>query len=172
SRQILTIARRGLRLELRSALRESVSTRNTVVRSNVVVEDDDGGAQALTVTVEPLPNKGNGEQLFLIVFNPVEATQNRQEINRQGEEADVAADLDRELRDTRERLQSMIEEYETALEELKASNEELVSVNEEAQSTNEELEASKEEMQSLNEELNTINAELSGKVEELDRANS
>ncbi|MER9239871.1 chemotaxis protein CheB [Mesorhizobium sp. M0633] len=45
------------------------------------------------------------------------------------------------------------------------------SVNEEAQSTN-ELEASKEEMQSLNEELNTINAELTGKIEELDRANS
>ncbi|MER9252636.1 PAS domain-containing protein [Mesorhizobium sp. M0598] len=45
------------------------------------------------------------------------------------------------------------------------------SVNEEAESTN-ELEASKEEMQSLNEELNTINAELTGKIEELDRANS
>ena len=80
--------------------------------------------------------------------------------------------LERELRETRERLQSMIEEYETALEELKSSNEELVSVNEELQSTNEELEASKEELQSLNEELHTVNAELSGKVDALDRANS
>ena len=76
-----------------------------------------------------------------------------------------------ELRETRERLQSLIEEYETALEELKSSNEELVSVNEELQSTNEELEASKEELQSVNEELQTVNLELSGKVEALDRAN-
>lgn len=79
---------------------------------------------------------------------------------------------ERKLRETRDRLQSMIEEYETALEELKSSNEELVSVNEEMQSTNEELEASKEELQSLNEELHTVNAELSGKIDELDRSNS
>jgi hypothetical protein len=32
--------------------------------------------------------------------------------------------------ETKERLQSLVEEYETALEELKSSNEELVSVNE------------------------------------------
>src|SRR6185436_10888473 len=86
-----------------------------------------------------------------------------------GEEG--AAQLERELRETRDRLQSQIEEYESALEELKSSNEELVSLNEEMQSTNEELEASKEELQSLNEELHTVNAELSGKVEALDRAN-
>ena len=80
--------------------------------------------------------------------------------------------MERELRDTKERLQSLIEEYETALEELQSSNEELLSVNEELQSTNEELEASKEELQSLNEELNTVNAELTAKIDALDRANS
>jgi two-component system CheB/CheR fusion protein len=80
--------------------------------------------------------------------------------------------MEQELREARDRLQSMIEEYETALEELKSSNEELVSVNEEMQSTNEELEASKEELQSVNEELHTVNAELHGKIEALDRANS
>ena len=80
--------------------------------------------------------------------------------------------LERELRDTRERLQSTIEEYETALEELKSANEELVSVNEELQSTNEELETGKEEIQSVNEELQTVNQELTSKVEQLDRANS
>ena len=74
-----------------------------------------------------------------------------------------AAQLERELRDTRERLQSTIEEYETALEELKSANEELVSMNEELQSTNEELETSKEEIQSVNEELHTVNQELGAK---------
>jgi PAS domain-containing protein len=84
----------------------------------------------------------------------------------------TVAEAEKELRDTRERLQSMIEEYETALEELKSSNEELVSVNEELQSSNEELEASKEELVSLNEELHTVNLELNGKIEALDRANT
>ena len=84
---------------------------------------------------------------------------------------DIVAAIERELSETRERLQSMIEEYETALEELKSSNEELVSVNEELQSTNEELEASKEELQSLNEELQTVNADLGQKIDELDDVN-
>ena len=80
--------------------------------------------------------------------------------------------LERELRDTRERLQSIIEEHETGLEELKSSNEELVSLNEELQSTNEELETNKEELQSSNEELSTVNAELSRNLEQLDQTTS
>ncbi|TIX45553.1 MAG: PAS domain-containing protein, partial [Mesorhizobium sp.] len=172
SRQLLTLARRGLRLELRAALREAATTRRTVVRENIAVEEDDGQLQFITLTVEPYTERGNGEPLYLVLFNSVAHPRMRSEPARENRGTDDAADLERELRDTRERLQSTIEEYETALEEVKSSNEELVSVNEEAQSTNEELEASKEEMQSLNEELNTINAELTGKIEELDRANS
>ncbi|MER8704062.1 CheR family methyltransferase [Mesorhizobium sp. M0323] len=172
SRQLLTQARHGLRLELRAALREAATTRRTVVRENIAVEEDDGQLQFITLTVEPYTERSNGEPLYLVLFNPVGQSQIRSEPAHESRGTDDAADLERELRDTRERLQSTIEEYETALEEVKSSNEELVSVNEEAQSTNEELEASKEEMQSLNEELNTINAELTGKIEELDRANS
>ncbi len=43
----------------------------------------------------------------------------------------AALRLEAELRETRGRLQSQVEEYKTAVEELKASNEELVSLNEE-----------------------------------------
>lgn len=171
SRQILTMARRGLRLDLRAALREAVTTRATVVREHITVDGDDDRSQSLTLTVDPLADRGVGEQLYLVLFEPVGPSRSGTEVERI-ENHDSTADLERELRDTRERLQATIEEYETAIEELKSSNEELVSVNEEAQSSNEELEASKEEMQSLNEELSTINAELSGKVEELDRVNS
>lgn len=172
SRQILTMARKGLRLDLRSALREAVSTRTTSIRENVVVDEDEDLLQPLTLRVEPLTDLGTAEPLYLVLFNPAGPVRSRTEQDGGNRAAEGTADLERELRDTRERLQSTIEEYETALEELKSSNEELVSVNEEAQSTNEELEASKEEMQSLNEELNTINTELTGKVEELDQANS
>nr|WP_284732058.1 CheR family methyltransferase [Mesorhizobium sp. dw_380] len=172
SRQLLTMARRGLRLDLRAALRESTTTRRTVVRENLVVEEDDERVQPIRLTIEPLTERGNGEPLYLVLFEPSGPPQARSDEDGGSHDSDSTADLERELRDTRERLQSTIEEYETALEEVKSSNEELVSVNEEAQSTNEELEASKEEMQSLNEELNTINAELTGKIEELDHANS
>lgn len=172
SRQLLTMARRGLRLELRAALREVTSSQRAVTRADLPLDDDDGKVKFVTVTVEPMAERGSGEPLYLVIFNITGPARSKAETNLAKQGADGLLDLNRELSETRERLQSTIEEYETAVEELKSSNEELVSVNEEAQSTNEELEASKEEMQSLNEELNTINAELIGKVEELDRANN
>ncbi|BBK36685.1 chemotaxis protein CheR [Allostella sp. ATCC 35155] len=171
SRQILTLARKGLRLDLRAALREAVSTQSTIVRDKVVLDEESDRIQPVRLTIEPVPDRGTGESLYLILFEPLGPAQDRAD-GGQEPTADGTAELERELRDTRERLQATIEEYETALEELKSANEELVSVNEEGQSTNEELEASKEEMQSLNEELNTINTELTGKVDELDRANA
>jgi two-component system CheB/CheR fusion protein len=126
-----------------------------------------------SLTIEPVSDSKEIEPLYIVLFAD-EPEPNEQSRPAPGDAASesAAAHLERELNETKERLQSLIEEYETALEELKSSNEELVSVNEELQSTNEELEASKEELQSLNEELHTVNIELSGKVEALDRANS
>jgi len=173
TRQLLTMARKGLRLDLRTALREAIESDRGVERREVVVENDDERIQRVDLTVEPLGEAVGDERLFLVVFEDVGPLLSRKDVEiAAGLEEESAAHLEGELRDTRERLQSLIEEYETALEELKSSNEELVSVNEELQSTNEELEASKEELQSLNEELHTVNAELTGKVDQLDRANN
>ena len=80
--------------------------------------------------------------------------------------------LERELKHTKELLQTMTEEMQLSQEELKSTNEELQSTNEELQSTNEELSSSKEEMQSLNEELMTVNAEQQNKIDEFARSNS
>lgn len=90
------------------------------------------------------------------------------------EHADLAmmTRMEEELMRTRERMQTVIEEYEDFSQELKTSNEELQSINEELKSTTEELETSKEELQSMNEELVTLNGELNNKIEELNRANS
>jgi two-component system CheB/CheR fusion protein len=174
TRQLLTMARKGLRLDLRTLFREAVETGRPVTRNGIGVESNDGRVQIVDVTIEPMADRAAGESLFLVLFSDQGPALSREEaLNRDPERHDgVAAHTERELRETRDRLQSTIEEYETALEELKSSNEELVSVNEEMQSTNEELEASKEELQSLNEELHTVNAELNGKIEALDRANS
>ena len=173
NRQLLTMARRGLRLDLRTLMREAVESNRTIVRGGVPVEAEDGRVQMVTITVEPLNDRGD-EPLYLVLFTDEGPTVSREEAaaralsSRDG----ASVQLEEELRETRDRLQSLVEEYETALEELKSSNEELQSVNEEFQSTNEELEASKEELQSVNEELHTVNAELLGKVDALDRSNA
>jgi two-component system, chemotaxis family, CheB/CheR fusion protein len=173
NRQIMAMARRGLRLELRTALKEAVDTGRPIVRENVAVEGDDGRVQMIRLIVEPLADRNGADPLYLILFDDDGPTLSRDEaVSRPSVSADGASThLDQELRETRERLQATIEEYETALEELKSSNEELVSVNEELQSANEEMEASKEELQSVNEELHTVNIELNSKVVALDQAN-
>jgi two-component system, chemotaxis family, CheB/CheR fusion protein len=172
SRQILAQARKGLRLELRAALREAVEKRAAVVRERVEVEIDDR-VQVIRLTVQPLFD-GEHDPLYLVVFNDLgpPVTHEQASLSRpSGDSGDVAS-LEEELRETRDRLQGTIEEYETALEELKSGNEELVSVNEELQSTNEEMETSKEELQSVNEELHTVNSALAAKVDELFRSNA
>jgi len=172
SRQLLASARRGLRLDLRNALQEAMETRRIAVREDISIEIDDR-YQSIRLTVEPLGNHDT-DPLFLVLFADVGPPHSHAQAVAGGRlSGPVSAEhLDRELRDTRERLQATVEEYETALEELKAANEEMVSVNEELQSTNEELETSKEELQSVNEELHTVNAELNSKIDELDRANA
>jgi len=171
NRQLISMARRGLRLDLRNALREAIQTRRGTRRERISVEIDDR-VQLVNLTVEPLGDHDR-DPLFLVLFQESGATiattdlPPRPEINEGANQQ-----VEQELRDTRERLQATIEEYESAVEELKSSNEELQSMNEELQSTNEELETSKEELQSVNEELQTVNSELNAKVDEVDRANS
>ena len=179
SRHLLTMARKGLRLELRMVLQEAMQTLRPARRDGLAIELDDG-VQMLGINVDPLPGDGpaqghgqGAEPMFLVVFNDQGAAGPDAVRGQAGVDVEtVALQLERELRDTRDRLQSTIEEYETSLEELKAANEEMVSINEELQSTNEELETTKEETQSVNEELQTVNQELQVKVDELDRANS
>ena len=162
-------------MDLRTVLREVVETGEARTRENIAIESDDGRVQTITLTIEPAMQRDDGsEPLYLVLFSDQGAPLSREEARGRAFLAQdgTATHLDHELRETRERLQSLIEEYETALEELKSSNEELVSTNEELQSSNEELEASKEELQSVNEELHTVNTDLSLKIEALDRANS
>ena len=84
----------------------------------------------------------------------------------------TSTELERELAETRDYLQSLQEQHEAANEELQASNEEVTSANEELQSINEELETSKEELESTNEELTTVNEEMANRNQELNRLNS
>jgi PAS domain S-box-containing protein len=164
------MARRGLRLELRAALREAVETRATILREHIEVELDDR-KQFINLAIEPFGSPD--EPLFLVLFTdvgPPFAASSAEQALASPPGGEYFERVEQDLRDTRERLQSTIEEYETAVEELKSSNEELQSINEELQSTNEELETMNEELQSTNDELHTINDELRTRSLELDEA--
>jgi two-component system CheB/CheR fusion protein len=171
---VIDMARKGLRLDVRTALHKAVNSRVPVVHENVPFELD-GQTPRVNVIVRPMPELGEDPGLFMIVFQEVVVPAG--EAQPEIEPGAIAADdpmvrrLEAELRATKDHLQATMEELESSNEELVSSNEELLSMNEELQSANEELQTSKEELQSVNEELETVNAELKKKLEELDRAN-
>jgi len=171
---IFSMARQGLRADLRAAIHKASASGQVTVQRNVVV-DTDGGHQTVDLVVHPMRQGAAQEPLYMVVFQDVGGIspidEDEPSMHEDGESATLRQ-IEAELRATRERLQSTTEELESANEELKSGNEELSSMNEELQSSNEELETSKEELQSINEELQTVNSELNAKVEELSRANS
>jgi len=179
---VVDMARKGLRLDVRTALHKAASSRVAIVHENVAFEAD-GQTHRVNVVVRPVPELGEDPGLFMVVFQEIvagsagavdegypEAAAGTGAVA--SEDSTVRRRLEAELRSTRDHLQTTLEELESSNEELVSSNEELLSMNEELQSANEELQTSKEELQSVNEELETVNSELKKKVDELDRANS
>jgi len=172
---VFSMARQGLRPDLRAAVHKVVNGGEPAVQRNVVIGTN-GGRQTIDLIVHPLKATPDQEPLYMVVFQDAGGIRGvgEAESRESVEELEHAGirQLEMELRATKERLQTMTEELESSNEELKSGNEELSSMNEELQSANEELETSKEELQSINEELQTVNAELNARVEELSRVNS
>ena len=172
---VVDMARKGLRLDIRTALHKAVNSRVPVVHENVTFELD-GQKHQVNLIVRPMPELGDDPGLFMVVFQEVVAVATEGAVlfsaGLVALDDPIVRRLEAELRSTKDYLQATLEELESSNEELVSSNEELLSMNEELQSANEELQTSKEELQSVNEELETVNAELKKKVEELDRVNS
>ncbi|MGH7656592.1 MAG: PAS domain-containing protein, partial [Gemmatimonadales bacterium] len=169
---VVSMARRGLRTKLRSALRQVISSRSPLTQEGITVQTGDG-MEEINLIVRPMPEFTDQAGLFAIVFKelgerPGEPAPAREEGSSDAE----VLELERELRVTREDLEGSVDQLEASNEQLKSSNEELMAMNEELQSANEEFETSKEELQSVNEEMATINSELNEKVDELDEATS
>jgi len=166
---IVQMARKGLRLELRSALLSATLKSREVTFKGLKIRAD-GRTQAVNLTVRPIQEIAGEQDLFLVIFEDVPSVREGAAVSQKSallSENEQLSALERELSFTRENLQATIEELQASNEELKSSNEEQQSTNEELQSTNEELETSKEEMQSINEEMITVNAELQSKIEQL-----
>jgi two-component system, chemotaxis family, CheB/CheR fusion protein len=162
---VFKLLREDLRVELRATLL-TAREKKTEVRSRPVPIGINGNQQHVVLRVSPA-GEGELEGLILVVFDEVEPAP-PVPTSAGGAQADASVRaLETELDVTRNRLQSMMEEFETSQEEMRASNEELQSANEELRSTMEELETSREELQSINEELQTLNQENKHKVEEL-----
>ena len=175
SNNLFDLARRGLRLDLRTAIQEVQKDRSVVTKENISLKNEEQ-VQLIDLIVRPVKEMDESGDLLMVLFKDVgKATSYEQAIARgtePQEEPHLVHQLESELRTTQEHLRSTVEELETSNEEQKSANEELLSMNEELQSSNEELQTSKEEMQSINEELQTVNSELRNKVEELDTVNS
>jgi two-component system CheB/CheR fusion protein len=181
---ILTMARKGLRPALTTALYKVVTRKEPVTHSGLRVKTN-GEFTTVDLSLRPAIGSGGASlpDMFLVILKESSVSPAAPDVGSTAADADgpveivtrenrrIAA-LEQELRNKDECLHSTLEEMETSNEELKSANEEMQSVNEELQSTNEELETSKEELQSVNEELATVNAELQNKVVDLSRANN
>jgi len=160
---ILDMAREGLRLKLRIALRRAVDGDLTTPVSEVV---SDGDAPAIRITVtRPFDTTHSGKAL-LVIFSRLPVVDRPSVPAPTGVDSDLWH-LESELRTTQAALGSTIEELEESNSDLRVSNEEILSMNEELRSANEELETSKEELQAVNEQLNQVNSQLEQKIDEL-----
>jgi two-component system, chemotaxis family, CheB/CheR fusion protein len=169
----LALLRKGLRTELRHALKTAARTRERVTAECRLIDRSEGDdAAGVVFRVRPFFEVDSDRALYLVIIQDLPdypAVPAHAPPRPPDEES---RDLQLELRDTREQLQATIDELEAANQELRLSNEELLSMNEELQSANEELQSSKEEVQTINAELEAVNREIRQKVKELDTAKS
>ena len=160
---VTKLVRKELAVELIAALHAARTDRHAI-RTKPIPVKFDGETKPVVLHVRPslvAPSEGYS----LVIFEELDVEAPSSSVTRRGNRH--ALELSRELDVTRQRLQTIVEEFETSQEEMKVSNEELQSTNEELRSTLEELETSKEELQSMNEELQIANQENRQKVEEL-----
>ena len=180
---LLTMARAGLLVELRTAIYQAQLQNLSVRKERVSIEP---GARSTIVNIEvrPFQPRTVAARYFLVVFEEVLPTAgNFCTLN-----SEICTNCDLEPENARMReelaianqartvaqshLESLIHDQKNLNEDLKIANEEILSSNEELQSTNEELQTAKEEIQAANEELSTTNEELRSRYFEQSQLNN
>jgi two-component system CheB/CheR fusion protein len=150
-------------VELRSLVDRVESERRPLLVKEIEWRGRQGELRWLDLHLAPLLDRDGMVLGSILTFH--DATSHRQ-LQRELEQSH------QELETAYEELQSTNEELETTNEELQSTVEELETTNEELQSTNEELETMNEELQSTNEELQTLNDELRQRGEDLNTSNA
>jgi len=173
---LLKMAKEGLMLPLRAAMEESKKENKTTRRENVRMNHN---GESRAVNLEVIPLKNLPEACYLVLFEdsnnalPVPRREKHPKPSFSEKEESIRIhELESELADCRQYLNSLQEQHESTTEELQAASDEVQSTNEELQSINEELETSKEELESANEELTTVNDEMSHRNSELNVLNN
>ena len=171
SLNVIEMAREGLELELRAAINFAANGGLPTLNRELQVKTN-GGFTAVSLSVRPLPNGNDDQQLLLVSFQDIARPAVKPKRQRTAQPAEHGQlgrleALERDLMYLKENHQIAVQELQAANEEAKSTNEEMQATNEELQSANEELETSKEELQSINEELVTVNSELQAKCEQL-----
>ena len=167
SLNLLTMAKEGLRLELRAAIQQASQQKQPIERTGLQVREGDRYRQ-VRINIIPFQAGAGAKDYFLVLFQDelripaIAAAEDKSRVNSgpKSDESLEIARIQQELKTTKEHLESIVQEHQAANQDLRAANEEILSSNEELQSMNEELETAKEEIQATNEELNTINDEL------------
>jgi two-component system, chemotaxis family, CheB/CheR fusion protein len=168
SRELLAMARPGLRSRLR-ALCHNASQQRLVITDSEARVQRNGVYVACSITAHPILDSKETGELLLLVFRDLPPKQRRLDTasakTRENETKQSVNDSTAIVQHLEHELKSIREDLQNTIEEMESSNEEL-------QSSNEELESSKEELQSLNEELSTVNCQLLEKVAELDKSHA
>ena len=176
---LLRMARPGLSLGLRVALRLARKERRTVIREGLHVSAF-GITRLVRLTVIPLKGPP-ADHYYLVLFEEQEsqadahsATPTADEPASRGAKRERKerriTELELDLSTLHTEMQTLLEERDAANEDLQVANEEIQASNQELRSLNEELETSKEELQTINEELTTANQELATRNDQLKTA--
>nr|CRH04913.1 putative MCP methyltransferase/methylesterase, CheR/CheB with PAS/PAC sensor [Candidatus Magnetococcus massalia] len=174
SLNLLKLAKKDLLPDLTTTVRK-VKTGGAPLRCDGLRIRTSGGFQFINLMVEPLHESEAFPGCLAVLFEEIGLLQPESKskpLVTSGDKDKRITELEKELKSTKEYLQTTIEELESSNEELKSTNEEIQASNEELQSANEELETSKEESQSINEELSTVNSEYEEKLNELAKVNN
>jgi two-component system, chemotaxis family, CheB/CheR fusion protein len=183
SLNVLRMARPGLEVGLRAAIREARKLQRPVRKEGLYLRHREG-TREVNIEVGPISSSEEDGHHLVVLFESVSPPNARPRSQASGAEppseappkratrapsARRFAELERELAITRSQFQGIVSDRDEVNEKLQAMNEEAVSGNEELQSINEELATAKEELQSTNEELHTLNDELRNRNVDLTR---
>ncbi len=167
---LFKMCRSGLLVDLRMGLHEA-SVSNELVKKDGWIKNSGEKATPVTINLIPFTASVTAQRYFIVLFAP-RAISTSQSASEETKDNNAYQRLERELAETKEYLNAIIEKEQATNEELKSASEEILSANEELQSSNEEMSTAKEETQATNEELVTVNEELQNRNEEVIRINS
>jgi two-component system CheB/CheR fusion protein len=173
TRDLLQLARPGLRPKLRAATQRAILENRDVAVEGIRIKR---GARVdrISVRVIPLDVDKNLDRVLLVIFEHQKKKLPRKTVVHQeiatGPHA-LVRELEIDLRRTREDLRLTVKQLVSSNEEVETANEKMMLMREELRAANEELETSKEASQTINEELRIVNNQLHTKIGELETTN-